>query len=71
MTHDHHHHHEQISTGSSDAYSRRLFMQQGMAFLSMASTVPLFMQRSAEGIMLPVGSLVSSQAGIPKTTHWL
>ncbi len=41
-------------------------MQQGMAFLSMASTVPLFMQRSAEGIMLPVGSLVSSQAGIPE-----
>lgn len=41
-------------------------MQQGMAFLSMAGTVPLFMQRSAEGIMLPVGSLVSSQAGIPE-----
>ena len=66
---DHHHHHEHESTqstGSSDAYSRRLFMQQGMAFLSMATTVPLFMQRSAEGIMLPVGSLVSSQAGIPE-----
>jgi len=41
-------------------------MQQGMAFLSMATTVPLFMQRSAEGVMLPVGSLVSSQAGIPE-----
>jgi len=41
-------------------------MQQGMAFLSMATTVPLFMQRSAEGIMIPVGSLVSSQAGIPE-----
>ncbi len=41
-------------------------MQQGMSFLSMATTVPLFMQRSAEGIMLPVGSLVSSQAGIPE-----
>ena len=41
-------------------------MQQGMAFLSMATTVPLFMQRSAEGIMLPLGSLVSSQAGIPE-----
>ncbi len=65
----HHHHHEQedsSSTGSTDAYSRRLFMQQGMAFLSMATTVPMFMQRSAEGIMLPVGSLVSSQAGIPE-----
>jgi uncharacterized protein (DUF1501 family) len=64
-----HHHHDQdttTSTGASDAYSRRLFMQQGMAFLSMATTVPLFMQRSAEGVMLPVGSLVSSQAGVPE-----
>ena len=66
---EHHHHHDHEpnqSTGSSDPYSRRIFMQQGMAFLSMATTVPLFMQRSASGIMLPVGSLVSSQAGIPE-----
>ncbi|MBT4523399.1 MAG: DUF1501 domain-containing protein, partial [Phycisphaerae bacterium] len=65
----HHHDHEfesTSSTGSTNAYSRRLFMQQGMAFLSMATTVPLFMQRSAQGIMLPVGSLVSSQAGVPE-----
>jgi len=65
----HHHDHEfesNSSTGSTNAYSRRLFMQQGMAFLSMATTVPLFMQRSAQGIMLPVGSLVSSQAGVPE-----
>jgi len=40
-------------------------MQQGMAFLSMATTVPLFMQRSAEGIMIPLGSLVTSRAGVP------
>lgn len=40
-------------------------MQQGMAFLSMATTVPLFMQRSAEGIMLPLGSLVTSRPGVP------
>jgi len=40
-------------------------MQQGMAFLSMATTVPLFLQRSAEGIMIPLGSLVTSQAGVP------
>ena len=31
----------------------------------MASTVPSFLQQSAQGIMLPVGSLVSSQAGVP------
>ena len=62
------HHHEQqetSSTGTSSTYSRRIFMQQGMAFLSMATTVPLFMQRSAEGIMIPLGSLVTSRAGVP------
>lgn len=31
----------------------------------MATTVPLFMQRSAEGIMIPLGSLVTSRAGVP------
>ena len=64
-----HHHHDQESTqstGSTGTYSRRLFMQQGMAFLSMATTVPLFKQQSAKGIMLPVGSLLSSQPGIPE-----
>jgi uncharacterized protein (DUF1501 family) len=66
MSHHHHNPEPTSSTGSSDAYSRRLFMQQGMAFLSMTTTVPMFMQRSAEGIMLPVGSLVSSQAGVPE-----
>jgi len=40
-------------------------MQQGMVFLSMATTVPSFLQNSAHGIMLPVGSLVTSQAGVP------
>ncbi|MDP7005540.1 MAG: DUF1501 domain-containing protein [Phycisphaerales bacterium] len=66
MPHHHNEHESNQSTGTNDAYSRRLFMQQGMAFLSMATTVPLFMQRSAEGIMLPVGSLVSSQPGVPE-----
>jgi uncharacterized protein (DUF1501 family) len=63
---DHHHNQqESSSTGSSNTYSRRIFMQQGMAFLSMATTVPLFMQRSAEGIMVPLGSLVTSRSGVP------
>ena len=31
----------------------------------MATTIPLFMQRSAEGIMIPLGSLVTSRAGVP------
>jgi len=67
MSEHHNHNHEtNQSTGSSDAYSRRIFMQQGMVFLSMATTVPMFMQRSASGIMLPLGSLVTSQAGVPE-----
>ena len=66
MSHHHHEYESNTSTGSSDTYSRRLFMKQGMAFLSMATTVPLFMQRSAEGVMLPLGSFVSSQAGVPE-----
>ena len=65
MTHHHPHEDENVSTGNENAYSRRLFMQQGMVFLSMATTVPSFLQKSAHGIMLPVGSLVTSQAGIP------
>ena len=65
MTHHHHHEDENVSTGNENAYSRRLFMQQGMVFLSMATTVPSFLQNSAHGIMLPVGSLVTSQAGVP------
>ena len=65
---DHHHDHDQYceSPGNGETNSRRLFMQQGMAFLSMAATVPMFMQQSAKGIMLPVGALVTSQAGIPE-----
>ena len=65
MTHHHYHEDENPSTGNENAYSRRLFMQQGMVFLSMATTVPSFLQKSAHGIMLPVGSLVSSQAVVP------
>ena len=65
MTHHHPHENENLSTGNDNTYSRRLFMQQGMVFLSMATTVPTFLQKSAHGIMLPVGSLVSSQAGVP------
>ncbi|MBC8523432.1 DUF1501 domain-containing protein, partial [PVC group bacterium] len=64
MTH-HHYEHDNPSTGNENAYSRRLFIQQGMVFLSMATTVPSFLHKSAHGIMLPVGSLVSSQAGVP------
>ncbi|MAB83519.1 MAG: twin-arginine translocation pathway signal protein [Phycisphaerae bacterium] len=47
-------------------WSRRLFLQQGVTLASLAATTPLFIERSARGVMLPVGSLVSSQAGVPE-----
>ncbi len=47
-------------------YSRRLFMQQGMAFVSMAATAPLFIQRSALGVMRPLGAPLTSQPGVPE-----
>jgi len=48
------------------AFSRRIFLQQGVTLASLAATVPSFIQRSAFGMMLPVGSMVSSQAGVPE-----
>ncbi|MHC5004423.1 MAG: DUF1501 domain-containing protein [Planctomycetota bacterium] len=51
---------------TNDPFSRRLFLQQGMAFMSMAATAPLFLQRSARGVMQPLGSMVSSRAGVPE-----
>src|SRR5262245_46994693 len=48
------------------AFSRRMFLQQGMAFISLASTAPLFIQRSAHGVMIPFGSLLSSFPGVPE-----
>jgi len=47
-------------------WSRRLFLQQGVTLASLAATTPLFIERSARGVMLPLGSLVSSQAGVPE-----
>ena len=47
-------------------YSRRVFLQQGMTFASMLATTPLFIERSAESMMLPFGSQTSSQPGVPE-----
>jgi uncharacterized protein (DUF1501 family) len=47
-------------------YTRRLFLRQGMAFVSLAGTAPLFLQRTAHGVMLPDGSPVSSRPGVPE-----
>lgn len=47
-------------------FSRRLFLQQGLGFISLAATAPLFIQRSAHGMLLPLGSMLSSVAGVPE-----
>jgi uncharacterized protein (DUF1501 family) len=51
---------------SKQTYSRRLFLKQGLGFISLASTAPLFIQRSAQGMLLPFGSLLSSAPGVPE-----
>ncbi len=49
-----------------DAFSRRVFIRQGVTLASLAATVPHFIQQSAYSMMLPLGSAVSSQAGVPE-----
>lgn len=51
---------------NSPTFSRRLFLQQGVGFISLAATAPLFIQRSAQGVLLPFGSLLSSAPGVPE-----
>lgn len=41
-------------------------MQQGVTLASMAATLPQFIQRSAAGMLMPEGSMLSSQAGVPE-----
>jgi uncharacterized protein (DUF1501 family) len=45
-------------------YTRRIFLQRGMSFASLATTAPLFIQRSALGMLQPAG--LSSQPGVPE-----
>ena len=47
-------------------FTRRVFLEQGMTLASMAATAPLFIQRSALGIMKPQGSPLASQPGVPE-----
>lgn len=53
-------------TDYETAYTRRLFLQQGMTLASMAATAPLFIQRTAAGMLQPQGSLLSSMPGVPQ-----
>jgi uncharacterized protein (DUF1501 family) len=47
-------------------FTRRIFLERGITLASMATTVPLFIERSALGVMRPEGSAVSSQPGVPE-----
>jgi len=51
---------------NTPAYSRRLFLQQGIGFISLAATAPLFIQQSAKGMLLPLGSMLSAVPGVPE-----
>src|SRR5688572_4266189 len=51
---------------NTPTFSRRLFLQEGLGFISLAATAPLFIQRSASGMILPFGSLLSSFPGVPE-----
>ena len=46
-------------------FTRRVFLERGMTLASMAATTPLFIQRSALGVMKPQGSPLASQPGVP------
>ncbi|HRP62481.1 MAG TPA: DUF1501 domain-containing protein [Phycisphaerales bacterium] len=50
----------------NQTYSRRLFIQQGITLASMAVTAPLFIERTARGMMLPLESMLSSRPGMPE-----
>ncbi len=47
------------------AYTRRLFLQRGATLASLSSTLPFFLQESAEAMLRPEGSLLSSRPGVP------
>src|SRR5688572_31183170 len=51
---------------NTPTFSRRLFLQEGLGFISLAATAPLFIQRSASGMLLPFGSLLASVPGVPE-----
>ena len=49
-----------------DAYSRRVFIRQGMVLASFAATLPHFIQESAFGMLGPDDTAPGSRAGVPE-----
>jgi uncharacterized protein (DUF1501 family) len=55
------------TTGNSDqTYTRRLFLQRGLTFASLAATAPMFIERSARAMAAPDGSLLANRPGVPE-----
>jgi uncharacterized protein (DUF1501 family) len=55
------------TTGHPDQLcTRRLFLQRGLTFVSLAATAPLFIERSARALAPPEGALLSNQPGVPE-----
>ncbi len=48
------------------AYTRRVFLREGLTFASLAATAPLFIQRTAAGMLQQAGSALSSLPGVPQ-----
>ncbi len=48
-----------------NAYSRRVFIRQGVMLASFAATVPHFIQQSAFGMLAPAGAEGQSRPGVP------
>ena len=67
MAHDDHCECSSTPTNPNEAFTRRAFLQKGLVMISAASTVPLFLQRSAFGLQNPFDvMLTSSIAGVPE-----
>ena len=49
-----------------NTYSRRVFLEQGLALASTLATVPWFVEQSAQGMLAPAGSPLSSRPGVPE-----
>ena len=55
-----------MTDSNSSPFTRRQFLHQGLTLASLAATAPLFLERSARGMLLPEGSLLSAQPGVPE-----
>jgi uncharacterized protein (DUF1501 family) len=59
--------HDHCSTGQTEhAFTRRAFLHRGLTFASLAATAPAFLEHTARAMALPLGSMLTSQPGVPE-----